>query len=194
MNADGVSTAFQIILEEIDSVVSEVNQQGAAYFRNNDYKNAESSLAAGRKLKAFRLKLEALKEEWIAGLDEPTRRKVQVAPSTVARTIAAGPKASKTVLVVKFQDGTVFYESKANETFAKALKKLGLQRVASLGLKVNNFDLVSKQRSENYNQTEIDGYLVMTHSSTEAKRDKLLEITEALSTEVTVDVVPGTEV
>lgn len=194
MTLDGVSTAFQIILEEIDAVVSEVNQQGAAYFRNDDYQNADTCLAAGRKLKEFRKKLESLKEDWISGLDESTRRKVQVQPTTVARTIAVGPKASKTVLVVKFPDGSVIYENKANETFSKTLKRFGLQRVATLGIKVNNFDLVSKQRSENYNQTEIDGWLIMTHSSTEAKRDKLLEIAAALGTVIGVDVVPTREV
>lgn len=50
---------------------------------------------------------------------------------------------------------------------------------------------MSKQRSENYSQTEIDGYLIMTHSSTEAKRDKLLEIASALKIGVTVDIVPA---
>jgi hypothetical protein len=43
--------------------------------------------------------------------------------------------------------------------------------------------------AEKYNQTEIDGYYVMTHSSTQAKRDKLLEIAGALSEKVIVNIV-----
>jgi hypothetical protein len=190
-NSDGVSVAFQLILEEIDSVVSEVNSQGAAFLRNSEYAKAEAAIASGKKLGAFRVKLEALKQEWVGGLDEPTRKQVKVEPAEVARTIASAPKSSKTVLVVKFADGAILFEAKAADTFAKALKKLGLQQVANLGLKVNNHRLVSKERSENYSQTEVDGYLVMTHSSTEAKREKLLEIASALKVELSVDVVPA---
>jgi hypothetical protein len=193
MNADGVSTAFQIILEEIDAVVSEVNAQGAAYLRNDDYSSAKSSISAGEKLKDFRVKLDILKEEWVSGLDESTRNKVQIEYSEVRKTIASSSKSSKTILVVKFKDGTVLFESKANETFAKALKRFGLERVSSLGIKVNNFDLISKHPSKHYSQTEVDGYLIMTHSSTEAKRDKLLEIAKALKYEISVDIVPTKE-
>ena len=104
MNSDGVSTAFQIILEEIDSVVSEVNSQGAAFFRNNDYPKAEEALASGKKLQAFRTKLESLKGEWISGLDEPTRQKVLVQQSAVVKSINSSTKSAKTILVVKFSE------------------------------------------------------------------------------------------
>lgn len=193
MPSDGVSTAFQIILEEIDSVVTEVNTQGAAFLRNDDYTRAEEALAAGKKLKAFRHKLESLRDEWLTGLDEPTRKRVNVQPAAVSRSIAAGPKASKTILVVKFGDGSVIFEPKAADTFAKSLAKIGLARVASLNQKVNNFPLISSSRSETYSQTEVDGRLVMTHSSTEAKRDKLLEIAKALDVKLSVDIVPASE-
>ena len=193
MNSDGVSTAFQIILEEIDSIVSEVNSQGAAYFRNNDYPKAEEALSSGKKLQAFRMKLDTLKGEWVSGLDEPTRQKVLIQQSSVVRTIASSGKSFKTILVVKFGDGTVFFEPKASDTFAKSLQKLGISKVAALKIKVNNLDLVSQQRSETYSQTEIDGYLIMTHSSTEAKRDKLLEISKALQEKLSVDIVPAKE-
>ena len=191
MSSDGVTTAFEMILDEIESVVSEVNSQGAAFLRNNDYAKAKASIEVGEKLAVFRLKLEGLKNEWATGLDEPTRRQVRVEPSAVAKTIASAPKSSKTILVVKFKDGTVLFESKAADTFAKAIKKLGFTRVIDLGIKVNTFPLVSKQHSEQYSQTEIDGYLVMTHSSTEAKRDQLLKIAAVLKETVTVDVVPA---
>lgn len=102
MRNDSVSTAFEMILEEIDSVVTEVNSQGAAFIRNNDYPEAEASIEAGKKLTAFRHELESLKQKWIDGLDERTRQRIQVEPSMVATTIASAPKSSKTILVVKF--------------------------------------------------------------------------------------------
>lgn len=193
MSSDSVSVAFQLILEEIDSVVSEVNSQGAAFLRNSEYSRAEAAIVSGKKLAAFRVKLETLKEEWVTGLDEPTRKQVQIQTSDVVRTIASSSKSSKTVLVVKFSDGTVLFEPKAADTFAKALRKLGLQQVIGLGLKMNSHPLVSKQKSADYSQTEIDGYLVMTHSNTETKRAKLLEIAAELKVNLTVDVVPAHE-
>lgn len=191
MTRDSVTVAFELILEEIGSIVSEVNAQGAAFLRNNDYPRAEESISTGKKLAAFKAKLDALKDEWVSGLDEPTRRQVHVEPAAVSRTITSAPKSSKTVLVVKFADGSVIYESKASETFAKAIKKFGLQRVAELGLQVNNFPLVSKQRSDTYTQTEIDSMLVMTHSNTESKREQLLKIARELNEQISVDIVPG---
>lgn len=191
MNTDSVSVAFQIILEEIGTVVSEVNSQGASFLRNGDYQKAEDIIESGKKLAAFKNKLDALMAEWIAGLDEPTRAKVQVESAKVARTIASGLKSPKTVLVVKFPDETVLFEAVAADTFTKSLRKLGLQRVNDLGMKVYNHPLVSKQKSATYKQTEIDGYLVMTHSSTEDKRKQLIDIASALKTRLTVDVVPA---
>ena len=148
MNTDSVSVAFQIILEEIGTVVSEVNSQGAAFLRNGDYQKAKDVIASGEKLASFRTKLDALRQEWIAGLDEPTRAKVLVESGEVARTITSGHKSSKTILVVKFPDGTVLFETVAADTFTQSLKKIGLQRVSDLSMKLYNHPLVSKQWSE----------------------------------------------
>lgn len=190
MKNDNVTTAFEIILEEIESVVTEVNSQGAAFLKDSEYPKAMVSIETGKKLDAFHKKLESLKGEWISGLDEPTRRQVNVETSINTRTITSGSKSAKTRITVKFDDGTIISGAKAADTFAKAIKKLGLQRVIALGMKVNYFPLVSKERSEKYAQTEIDGYLVMTHSSTEDKRDQLLKIAAALKEKLTIEVTP----
>lgn len=191
MNNDGVSVAFQIILDEIAAVVEEVNAQGAAFMMNSDYPKAQAAITSGRKLSSFGEKLESLRQEWIAGLDEPTRAQVRIEPASVAHSIASAPKSPKTVLVVKFPDGTVIYEATAAATYVKTLKKLGLSRVGGLGIQINNHPLVSKERSSTYTQTEIDGYLVMTHSNTENKRKQLENIAAQLKVELAVDVVPA---
>lgn len=191
MKNDSVTTAFEIILEEIASVVSAVNLQGADFLKNDEYPKAKAAMETGTRLHAFHQKLKLLKEEWGSGLDEPTRRQVNIEASVVTKTIASGPKAPKTVLVVKFGDGTVLVGGNAAETFSNALKKFGLQRVIELGEKVYSFPLVSKQRSEKYSQTKIDEYLVLTHSSTEDKRDRLLKIADVLKEKITVDIVPA---
>ncbi|MEO9061190.1 MAG: hypothetical protein ABI270_04005 [Nitrosospira sp.] len=189
MSTDSVSIAFEMILEEIDLIVSEVNSQGAAFLRNNEYSRVKDTIASGEKLAAFRVKLESLKDEWFSGFDEHTQRQVKVESSVIAKTIASAPKSQRTVLVVKFADGTVVYESTAAETYAKSIKKFGIQRVIELDLKVNGFSLISKQRSDSYTQTPLDSYLVMTHSSTQTKRDQLLKIASALKEKISVDIV-----
>jgi hypothetical protein len=131
-------------------------------------------------------------QEWVSGLDEPTRRQVQVQTSNVAKTFAFAPKSQKTLLVVKFKDGTVLFESIAAETFAKAIKKFGFLRVMDLKHKVCNVPLVSKQRPDTtYTINNTEGYFIMTHSNTGDKRDLLLKIAEELKEQITVDIVPA---
>lgn len=191
MSGDGVSTAFEMILEEIDSVISEVNSQGAAFMRNNDYRQAKRVIGAGERLQAFRTKLEMLKTEWITGHDEQTRHQVKIEVAAVAKTIASATKAPKTVLIVKFADGTLIHEPIAAKTFTKAIKKLGTQQVMALGEKVYGIPLITKRQHESYAQTPLDSYFVMTHSSTEDKRTQLLRIADALKEKISVNIVPA---
>lgn len=191
MKSDCVTTAFEIILEEIDSVVSEVNSQGANFLKNDDYTNAKALIETGTKLHDFHKKLELLKQEWISGLDEPTRRQVNIEANVATRSIASGPKAPKTGLNVKFKDGTVISGTNASEIFAKTIKKLGFQRVIDLDEKVYGFPIVSnKKSSTEYSQMAIDGYFVMTHFSNEDKQKRLLKISGALKEEIDVIIIP----
>lgn len=194
MPQDSVSVAFEIILEELESVVTEVNGQGAAYFRGSEYDKAEACISSAKKLKAFERKLSSLRDEWAAGLDEPTRRKVTVKAASVRAALAEDTsRKHKTILIVKMPDGTVFYEDKASDTFTKVIQKFGVKAVAAIGLRVRNTELVSKTKSDSYQQAEADGYLVMTHSSTDEKRDLLLELAAKLGQKIAVEVVPARE-
>ncbi len=113
MKNDSVTIAFEIILEEISSVVAEVNLQGGEFFKSDDYEKARSLMDTGKKLHEFHHKLHTLKLEWVNGLDEPTRRQVKVDASSEDKSIASSPKAPKTGLIVKFSDRTVLnFDSK----------------------------------------------------------------------------------
>lgn len=190
MNTDSVSAAFDLILEEINAVVNEVHSQGATFLNQGQYKEAENVISSAKELSKFRGKLESLKQEWLIGLDATTRAKVKVEPTKVAHTIEAHLKSPRTALKVTFPDGTVFFKKTAADTFIASLQKIGLKRVFELGLQCNNYPLVSKIKAPEYNQTETDGYWVMTHSSTEGKRKQLYDIATGLKFELTVDVVP----
>lgn len=76
----------------------------------------------------------------------------------------------------------------------KVLKKIGLARVSSLGIKINYSDLVSEKRPTGYsNYKATDGYFIITHSSTEQKREILEKISGILGVRMSVDVVSPTQ-
>ena len=75
MKADGVSTAFAIIMEEIGTVEEQLIQEGVNAFKNSKYADAERLSESGKALGAFREKLEALRQEWNSGIDISTRGK-----------------------------------------------------------------------------------------------------------------------
>lgn len=193
MNDDGVSVAFDLILEELERVVSDVNAQGAASMRNGDYAEAETAIASGRRLAQFRDKLQVLVNEWDTVLDEPVRSQISVETSELRRTIASVSKSPKTVLLVRFADGTLISERLAADTFVATIKKLGAQRVERLGMTVNRLPLLSTIKSDTYSQARLDGYWVMTHSSTEYKRQLLHDISSQLGELLAVDIVPATQ-
>jgi hypothetical protein len=59
-----------------------------------------------------------------------------------------------------------------------------------MGYQCNKYPLVSKEKAPKYNLAAVDGYWVMTHSSTEDKRKQLVDIAAGLKVGLTVDVVP----
>ena len=63
MKRDGVSVAFEMILEEIQAVEAQLNLEGASAFKESRYKDADRLSATGKQLSEFRGKLEALRKE-----------------------------------------------------------------------------------------------------------------------------------
>jgi hypothetical protein len=185
-NQDGVTVAFDVIREELEAAANGVNIQGADFLKSGQYDEATILIESGRKMLAFRNKIEALKEEWLNGHDATTRSRVQIEN---VRSITSHNKAPKTGLSVTFPDGTEIHHQVAAETFAATLNKLGLERVRSLNKKVNGFPLVSNERSDKYDQVKSDTLLVMTHSNTESKKRMLEEIAKELAVLLKVQIV-----
>jgi hypothetical protein len=78
MSTDGVTTAFDVILEELIAVVSEVNEQGAQFMKEGKYDDAQKLIESGKQLQRFKEKLYALRSEWSNGLDTATRDRVKI--------------------------------------------------------------------------------------------------------------------
>jgi len=179
MNNDSVTTAFEIILSEIQTVIDEVNAQGADFIKASEYTKARTLIDTGKKLHEFNEKLQALKQEWVSGLDEPIRMQVNVETSSAKKTIHAGKKKPKTGLYVKFEDGTEFSGNIAALTFANTIKKLDF-----------NLPLIAKtKQGEKYNATELDGYFIITQMNTLTMRKTLLKIATVLKAKIEVMIV-----
>lgn len=186
MSTDGVTTAFDVILEELIAVVSEVNAQGAQFMKGGKYDDAQKLIESGKQLQRFKEKLDALRSEWSSGLDTATRDRVKIEN---VRTLASHHKAPKTGLLVRFTNGKVFNESVAAETFSLALQEIGLDRVRSLNKQVNDVPLISAKRHDTYTQHRVGSYYVMTHSNTLSKKRMLEAIAKELGIRISVEII-----
>jgi len=186
MTRDGVSVAFEMILEEILAVQAQLNHEGASAFQQSRYKDADRLSATGKKLGEFRGKLEALLKEWNVGIDVRTRERVKVEPSY---HIAAHSKGLKTNLRITLGNGSVIQRPTAAKAMADAIEELGVENVRALDLKVSGVPLVGTERHPKYAQTPLGRYLICTHSSTKDKKEDLEQIAQRLKQKIQVDII-----
>lgn len=64
MDRNEVTTAFEIVLEEIETVVDSLNQDGAKAFQKGDYDSAKELIEIATRLTNFRDKVRGLQKEW----------------------------------------------------------------------------------------------------------------------------------
>ena len=188
--SDSVYTAFQLMLEELEGKADDLNSEGAAFFRNSDYESAKLKADHGDQLRRFRAKVEILRDEWIQSHSTTFPVTEASELDAIVRTISTGSKSRKTALVVKFPDGHTIYEKVASDTFAKSLEKIGLEKVERLGIMVNKLPLISRQAPKTYQCTEVRGLYIITHSSTDYKRQLLERVSNELNIGLSVNIVP----
>ena len=79
-NPTNVSSAFEMLLEEVEAEIDFVNGVGAKAFGGRDYDKAKEALERSGTLTAFRDRVAALRKEWeeLAGMNLlKTKRKEQ---------------------------------------------------------------------------------------------------------------------
>lgn len=97
-------------------------------------------------------------------------------------TLTPHTKSKWTNLNVTFPDGTEISNRFAYQTLCDVIEKVGADKVASLGIRQSGTDLVSRKEDDFYQQHKIKGgWLVLTHSSTELKKNHLEEIARRLN-------------
>ncbi len=64
--------AFDMLLEELDAIVTHFNQQGAQLMQTKDYAQAREVIAKAEAVLALQAKVKALQEEWVHIAVQPT--------------------------------------------------------------------------------------------------------------------------
>ena len=63
---DGVASALELLLEEVEREIDRANRAGSSAFQSRDHRQVQASLARSEVLTGFRDKVDALGEEWRA--------------------------------------------------------------------------------------------------------------------------------
>ena len=101
--------------------------------------------------------------------------------------------APASVLIVSFPDGTVIQRNKAAETLAQTINRIGPKKVADLHIPADGGYLVSREGSRTYPESNYpldDGFVLITHSSTNAKMDKLKKVSKKLNLGLIINKTP----
>lgn len=69
-----VVPTFDMLLEELDAIVTHLNQQGAQLMQAKDYAQAREVIAKAEGVLVFQAKVKALQEEWVQMAVPPTRK------------------------------------------------------------------------------------------------------------------------
>lgn len=175
-----VSTAFELMKLELETAVEDLNSQGSELFRGSRYEEAKALTDRGRQLQAFCDRVETLANEWLETFSEDETEEDAEQEFQTARTILSASKASRTRLLVTFNDGSTLAEKTAAQTLAKVIERIGCERVASVGVLVNGENIAAKEKSKKYNDIEVPPYFIKTHSSTDQKKRNLEQISKSL--------------
>lgn len=92
-------------------------------------------------------------------------------------------------LFVTMPDGEEINHKVSATTFAEVIEKLGIERVKSLGYKLNAIPIISTSKHHTYNQHKSGRYYIMTHSDTKTKERLLDEIASDLSVQLIVEII-----
>ena len=185
MKTDDVNVAFDIILEELDSVIEDLNEEGGRAFSKCLYEEASRLSDIGSGLVGFKNKLEELKDEWTSKIDPSTRKRFKV---KIKRKPQSSKKGPRTNITVKFRNGPTIQRSKAKNAFVDTIEKFGIEKVKELKFQMRRVPLVGDVKSDQYSQTKVGRYYVITHSTTQEKKQTLEKIANNLRVPITVDI------
>lgn len=188
---DSVTVAFEIMDKELEIEIERLNSEGANAFQQSLHEQAGKLSKKGVSLREFRNKVQRLADEWKESFSQefPEPSSTQHIEQNI-RQIESHSKGSKTGMLVKFRDGTIVCERTAAQTLVETLRTIGFERVAGLKIRINRTHLVSKNTPpDRYNAQLVDGFFIMTHSSTAQKMKHLEDISGKLQLGLSIHLV-----
>ena len=185
---DKITPILEKLTDNLEYEISHLNTEGAHLFGLSQYVEAMKRAEIGRRLQTFRQKVAELRSDW-SGISEmaPILSEAEELESNEVSNNTYRKSPRKNLIVIT-DDGRVISSKTAAETFAKAIIGMGVEQVKSLGLEVNREPLISDTPSERYNTANIDGYYVMTQTSTSHKKDLLTRIADEIGVKLSVKV------
>lgn len=121
-------------------------------------------------------------EKFLASREEKQSLKRSASQKRVQMQNKKATNAAKTNFTVTFPDGTIIHEETAAETLAKTINQIGPQKVAELPVRAGGGKLVSWEGSSKYSNYHLDdGFIMISHSSTDEKIRSLKKISKKLN-------------
>lgn len=187
---DSVSVAFELMQLELENEVEYLNSDGAECFKNSRYQQASELSERGKTLARFCDNVKALAGQWHSEFSDDFPQD-EIKSLETARSIQSSTKSAKTRLIVMFEDGKTIQYPKAADTMAETFRVMGFEKVCTTNVVVNREPIVSRARSEKhiYNDTEMDGYFVKTHSNTVQKKKNIEDVAKQLGIPIKVEVI-----
>lgn len=185
MNKNDVEAAFDLILAEIDKTIQDLAGEGGEAFRLRNYDEAVQLSQIGAKLGDFQQRVSMLKREWGETFSKGVPRRPR---NTSPQVRSQGKKGKRGRLRVTMPSGQVIEEDYGVDTFLRTIDSIGPDRVMRLGLTLVGLPLVSQSRQDSYaSQHQLGDYWVVTHASTQHKRNLLRQIAKGLGVSIRVD-------
>lgn len=202
-----VSTALELLKGTLAEEKQRIYAVGTNAMKQYDAPTARAVLDFADKLEVFRTNVQDLVKKWeeLQQIRDSAAPEVQEIVTGEGRLFAAKPRKSstgftrtithplapKTKFRVTFPDLSVIEETKATETLAKTIDKIGVERVLGLGLILNGEPFISETPSQKYPSAskKIEKYFVSTHSSTSSKVSTLKKIMKLLSIDAKIEVI-----
>lgn len=197
-----VPAALDLVKEEVDKEAKRILSAGGDALKAGKIKPAKEAIAYAEELAEFVGKIQALGEDWLAleakiGAAAPEVKEIMRLPKAQVKhksgyTRKVTTVAPKSNFMVRFPDGKLIADAKACRVLARAIEKLGAERVASLEFMVGGEPLVTQNKALLKKMPsateEIAGrWFVKTHSSTASKIACLTKISAALNVKLKIE-------
>jgi hypothetical protein len=114
---------------------------------------------------------------------------IKVEPNPTISHHTKGSRTARTGIRVTLPTGRIIHHPSAADTFTDVIEEMGFEAVRKLNLIVRGVPLVDIKQDRKYSQTKRDGYFIITHSSTEEKKDLLEQTSKRLGKPIKVEIV-----